>query len=243
MTRRQCLMLLAVCPSIAATADDPWATVLRTAVDDQGRIDFTRLQAAPAALDAAVAAIAREAPNNAPARFPTSADRIAFHINTYNALAMAHVIRSGIPRRLSLLDRMQFFKLSDVVVGGRSISLYDYENDVIRPLGEERVHFALNCMAVSCPRLPRTPFTAANLDAELDAAARLFFSEPRNLQLDPARKIVRLSSILDFYTGDFLKRAPTLIGYANRYVGPPIPDDFRVRFIPYDWTINARLSP
>lgn len=239
MTRRQCLVLLAAGSSIAATPGDPWAAVLRTMVDDRGRIDFARLQVDPAALDATVAEIAREAPNNAPARYPTPADRIAFHLNAYNALAMAHVIRSGVPKRLSLLDRLRFFKLSDVVVGGKSISLYDYENDVIRPLGEERVHFALNCMAVSCPRLPRIPFTPQNLDAELDAAARLFFGEPRNLQLDPSRKIVRLSSIIDFYTEDFLKRAPTLIGYANRYAQAPISDDFRVRFIPYDWTINA----
>ena len=39
------------------------------------------------------------------------------------------------------------------------MSLYTLENDVIRPLGDERVHFALNCMVVSCPRLPRVAFT------------------------------------------------------------------------------------
>ena len=48
-------------------------------------------------------------------------------------------------------------------VGGKTISLYKLENDVIRPLGEERVHFALNCMVVSCPRLPRAAFSAAAL--------------------------------------------------------------------------------
>ena len=111
---------------------------------------------------------------------------------------------------------------------------------MIRPLNEERVHFALNCMAVSCPRLPRTPFTAAGLDAELDAAARLFFAEPRNLQVDPVRRVVRLSSILDFYPEDFLRKAPSLIAYANRYRADPVPLDHNVEFIPYDWTVNAQ---
>lgn len=111
---------------------------------------------------------------------------------------------------------------------------------MIRPLGEERVHLALNCMAVSCPRLPRGPFTAANLDGELGAATRLFLSEPRNLQVDPERQVVRLSAIFEFYTVDFLKRSPSLIAWVNRYRAEPIPSDYRVEFLPYDWTINAQ---
>jgi hypothetical protein len=72
-------------------------------------------------------------------------------------------------------------------------------------------------MAKACPRLPRRPFTAAGIDAELEREARRFFAEPRNLELDPARRTVRLSEILRFYTEDFTKEAPSLIAYANRY--------------------------
>jgi hypothetical protein len=39
---------------------------------------------------------------------------------------------------------------------------------------------------------------------------------------------------------DFLKHAPSLIVYVNRYTAEPIPSDFRVRFDAYDWTVNAR---
>ncbi|MCI0400628.1 MAG: DUF547 domain-containing protein [Gammaproteobacteria bacterium] len=48
------------------------------------------------------------------------------------------------------------------------MSLYAYENDVIRKLGEPRVHFALNCVALGCPILPKKPFTGKWLDAELE---------------------------------------------------------------------------
>ncbi|MGH3849573.1 MAG: DUF547 domain-containing protein, partial [Pseudonocardiaceae bacterium] len=111
---------------------------------------------------------------------------------------------------------------------------------VIRRLGEERVHFALNCMAVSCPRLPRMPFHAATLDAELAREARQFFAEPRNVEVDTAGRTVRLSEILSFYPEDFLAKAPSLIAYANRYRATPIPADYRVAFIPYDWTVNRQ---
>ena len=95
-------------------------------------------------------------------------------------------------------------------------------------------------MSVSCPRLPRRPFTAANLDRELDEATRLFLSEPRNVQVDPARRVVRLSAIFEFYAADFLRRAPSLIAWVNRYRAEPIPADYRVEFLPYDWTVNAQ---
>lgn len=224
----------------AATADAAWATVLSRFVDDQGRVDFRGLVRGGRDLDMAVAGIAAVAPGNAPDAFPTPADRLAFHVNAYNALAMEHVVRRGIPRRLSLLGRLGFFVLSNVTVGGRSLPLYDYENDVIRPLGDERVHFALNCMSVSCPRLPRVPFHAASLDRELDAAARGFLAETRNVQIDDVRHVLRLSSILSFYKADFLAHAPSLADYVNRFRAEPVPVGYRVEFIPYDWTINAQ---
>jgi hypothetical protein len=93
---------------------------------------------------------------------------------------------------------------------------------------------------VSCPRLPRAAFSADALDRELDAAARSFIEEKRNVSVDPVRREVWLSAIFDFYTSDFLRRAPSLIAYVNRYRAEPIPVDFKVRFFDYDWTVNAR---
>jgi hypothetical protein len=78
-------------------------------------------------------------------------------------------------------------------------------------------------MVVGCPRLPRAAFSADALDRELDAAAQLFIEEDRNVSVDPARHEVWLSAIFDFYTRDFLNRAPSLIAYVNRYRAEPIP--------------------
>jgi hypothetical protein len=135
------------------------------------------------------------------------------------------------------------FGLRSIMIGRRSTSLYRFENEVIRPIGDPRVHFALNCMVVSCPRLPRTAFAAAILEHQLEHAARFFVAENRNVLLDPSRRLVYLSTIFDFYTKDFLAQAPSLIAYINRYREKPIPLDYAVRFFGYDWTINAKGSP
>ncbi len=217
-----------------------WTSVLMRRVDDAGRIDFAALTQDHADLDRVVSFVATVDPISQPQRFPDQASRLAFYINAYNALAMHGIVDAGVLKSLSGLTKFSFFYLRKFVVGGKSISLYDLENEVIRPLGEERIHFALNCMVVSCPRLPRAAFSADALDRELDAAARSFIEEKRNVSVDQVRREVWLSAIFDFYTSDFLRRAPSLIAYVNRYRAEPIPVDFKVRFFDYDWTVNAR---
>ncbi len=234
---------LAVAQVMDAPALVHWARVLGTFVNDRGEVDFHRLAKNPADLNTFVDYIAKVSPESAPALFPTRESRLAYHINAYNALAMYNVIDSGIPDSLSGLRKVWFFAFKKFPVGGRAMSLYAYENDVIRPMGDERVHFALNCMSVGCPRLPTVPFTARDLDKQLDREARRFFAEPRNLERVPAIKTVRLSEILKFYREDFLRRSSSLIAYANQYVTNKIPEDYRVEFIDYDWTVNdARVD-
>lgn len=214
-----------------------WGRVLERFVDDEGWVDFAALRADRADLDRYVAFIAAMPPEV----FSAGPERLAHYINSYNALSMYNVLESGIPRTHAGLHKIRFFVLREHVIGGRRRSLYAFENEVIRPLGEPRVHFALNCSAVSCPRLPRTPFRGVELDAQLERDARRFFAEPRNFRVDHGGRIVWLSEIQRFYTDDFVpSHAPSLTAYANRYAPEPAPLDYRVRFTPYDWAIANR---
>ena len=221
-------------------AYDIWDGVLNRFVDRRGRVDFAALADDRAALDRFVAWVYRVGPDSHPERFADRDAVLAYHINAYNALAMYNVLESGIPERLGFLARVRFFALRKVQVGGRPISLLDYENDVIRPLEEPRIHFALNCMVVACPTLPREPFRADTLEARLEREAHAFFADPKHLRVDDEARVVHVSEILDFYTGDFTRPAGSLIAYINRYRDPDIPGDYEVRFIDYDWTVNKQ---
>ena len=214
-----------------------WPSVLREAVDGEGRVDFRRLRTERGALDIAAASIARRAPNTRPAEFPARADQVAFHLNAFNALAMYAVVRTAPPPVLGAQDRLDFMRLTVVVVGGQELSLAQYRDRVIRPLGEERVHFALNDMTRSSPRLRRIPYTAEGLDTQLDAAAREFLDGPR-VQVDRAAGVVRLPAVLERAAPDLLKRAPTLLAYVSRYRQAPVPEGYKAEFVPYDWTLN-----
>ncbi len=217
---------------------EPWGRVLARHVNERGEVDFRAVAADRKELDSFLDHVARVSPRSAPASFPAREDKLAYYLNAYNALSMFNVIDSGFPKSLGAARRLVFFGVKRFAIGGERMSLYTFENDVIRPLGDERVHFALNCMSVGCARLPREPFHPATLNKALDAEAKRFFAEPRNLQVVPEQKLVRVSSILKFYADDFLAKSPTLVSYINRYRDGAIPDDYRIDFIDYDWTVN-----
>jgi hypothetical protein len=217
-----------------------WARVLKTHVDDSGRVDFAGLAADPADLYSYVNYIAHVSPDSQPGQFPDRSTRLAYYINSYNALSMYNVLESDIPDSLAGFEKIRFFLLRRFTIGGKPMSLYTYENKIIRSEGEERVHFALNCMSVSCPRLPRFPFTADQLDGQLQQATNEFFNAPRNLHLDHDRQTVHVSDILRFYEEDFLARSSSLIAYINRYHLEKIPAHYKVTFIKYDWTVNRQ---
>jgi len=195
--------LAAACVSVPPPALEPpaqeqamesWARVLECCVDEAGRIDFAGLSAQPADLERYVAYLARFDA----AALPSAEARLAHAINAYNAMAMYAVIRAGIPRTNAGLRKIRFFYLRRYSIDGVRQSLYAYEKR-IREVGDPRVHFALNCMSVSCPRLPRQPFSAETLDAELEREARRFFAdleggEPRRLHqsLRPGARSARL---------------------------------------------------
>ena len=156
---------------------------------------------------------------------------------------MRGVLERGIPDDFgSFFKRARFFRFRAVTVDGERTNLYDYENDVIRPLGEPRVHFALNCMVRDCPRLPRVPFSGDKLETQLEAAAVEFFNSEKYVRVDDPEKVVRVSAILDFYTEDFTPdgRAQNLITYLNHFRREAVSSDYKLRFLDYDWTINQQ---
>jgi len=225
-----------------ALAQAAWARVLSRFVNDRGEVDFESLAQDRTDLEAYVRHVAATRLDS----LPDGGPRLAHMINAYNALSMYNVVQSGIPATHAGINRLWFFVFARFDVGGRRMPLRSFENDLIRPYArsrhDPRIHFALSCLARACPALPRTPFTAVALDAQLDSATRDFFARAQNYRVDMPSRTVWLSELLDFYPEDFVPdAAESLLAYANRYAPHPAPLTFRVRFTPYDWSIaNSR---
>ena len=172
--------------------------------------------------------------------------RLAFWINAYNILAIDLVVL-GYPvdeiRELGSFFR-PVWKRPAGRVGAREVTLDEIEHRILRPMGEPRIHTAIVCASTSCPSLRREPWTAGDLDAQLDDGLRRFLADPdKGFRLDRERETVHLSRIFDWFSEDFDAHGgalafvkPHLAAADRRWLdrNPGV----RVRFFDYDWSLN-----
>jgi hypothetical protein len=243
-------LLLSACFGARVEVDNPrgrdfsiaaglasWQQVLDAHVDQRGMVDFQALAADPDDLDHFVAVIA-----NADLEPLDDSHTLAFHINAYNALAMKGILIHDIPESLSgMLDRAGFFKGDEYRIAGAWWTLSAYENEVIRDFPEPRLHAAINCMSLSCPRLRQEAYAGDRLDAQLAAAMFDFVTDQDHVRYDPTTDTVHLSKILEWYRADFPgESGADLIAYLNRWRQDPIPTDATVTYNDYDWTVISQ---
>lgn len=220
-----------------------WEKVLKKYVDENGKVAFQKLASDYTDLLFYLNYIAKADMRIKSQNIKDRKKKLAFLVNSYNALAMYGVVYHKIPKDFNgFIDRARFFKFTEFNVGGRHISLYDYENKIIRPVGDPRVHFALNCMVVDCPRLPDKPFDPEFLDSQLNEAAIEFLNDPKKVSVNHSKKEVVVSEILKFYKEDFVNpgQSASLLEYVNKFRKDKIPSTYSIRFFKYDWTVNTQ---
>ncbi|MGQ0587493.1 MAG: DUF547 domain-containing protein [Gammaproteobacteria bacterium] len=218
--------------------EEAWARVLKASVDQAGRIDFNAVLANHEDLDRYVAWIYERSPERWPEFYRTRAQVIAYHVNAYNALTIYNLLTAGVPGELASSDRKKLFQFRKLLVGGQPMSLDEYHENVIRALGEPRLHFAVTRLVAGDPVLAREPYRASTLDQQLDRAARAFFADTRNLSVDRERRRITLSPLMELYAADFLRVAPSLTAYADAFTDAPLPEGYAVEFTDFDWTVR-----
>ena len=174
-------------------------------------------------------------------------EQFAFWTNAYNIFAIDVVVK-GRPEN-SIRDLGNFlspvWKKEAGKVNGKPVTLDQIEHEILRPMGDARVHGAVVCASLSCPPLRREPYRAETLDAQLDDNVRRWLADPRKgVRVDAGRNTVHLSSILKWFSEDFEKDGG-VVAFAQKYApeadakwlaANPNP---RVRYIDYDWSVNA----
>ena len=177
------------------------------------------------------------------------AEQLAFWINAYNAITLDRVLSAypvssitKIAPTLSVLPGKGVWKEKHRVAG-REISLDDIEHQALRRLfADPRIHFAINCASKSCPPLAARAYTAARIDAELDAATRRFVRSGRYNTIAPGKPWA-LSKIFEWYGDDFAAAAGSVPAFVLSYLPDGSArgiDPAKVRWSAraYDWSLN-----
>lgn len=198
-----------------------------------------------------------------PAALGSASDEVqlAFWINAYNACMLDRVSANYPIRknaglvgsiRNAFADRPDnsVWQIRDVFTGpfcdvaGATRSLDQIEHEIIRPTwGEPRIHFAVNCAALSCPPLAAEAYVPERLDDQLDRAVRGLVANPEHFLIDRSGAgSLTLNRVLDWYGDDFGGRNG-LLDFFARYVSQEDAEVLRrpsldVRFFEYDWTLN-----
>ena len=169
-------------------------------------------------------------------------EQMAYWINAYNAFTIKLIvdhypvagikdIRPGLPFVNSVWD------ISFINIAGRKYDLNQIEHNILRPLFKDaRIHAAINCASVSCPRLRAGAYTADRLEEQLDAAMRAFLLD--DVRNQPRGSTAQLSAIFSWFSGDFERDRGSVRAYINTYLPEPVPATVDIRYLPYDWRLN-----
>lgn len=168
-------------------------------------------------------------------------EKLAFYLNAYNANILDRILKdypTKGPGGGGLFGRNRFFKRQDLWIAGQSLSFDQLENAIIRPqFNEPRIHFALNCASSSCPPLHPKAFRAVSLNQALDTLTKAFVNQNASGVHASGQKAIAVSKIFDWYEEDF-KPAGGVLAYINQYRTSPFPEDTKVSYQKYHWTLN-----
>ena len=175
----------------------------------------------------------------------TKEEKLAFWINVYNIMA-AKMVLDNYPVT-SIKDAGSLFtsvwKKPVGVVAGKERTLNEIEHEILRKMGEPRIHVAIVCASVSCPDLRKEAYTADKLDSQLDDQMTTFLANPKKgLTVDKKKGYLYLSSIFKWFEEDFESK-----GGVRAYIAPYAPaplqtsvqnDNLTVYYLDYDWGLN-----
>ena len=231
--------------SVSDADHHSWSMLLGRYVDEQGNVDYAGWQKSTEGLQALDAYLNHlsQADLDTQASRPA---RMAFWINAYNAVTMRGILReyptTSIQNHVSRFGGYNIWRDLLLLVDGKPYSLGQMEHDILRPMQEPRIHFAIVCASRGCPRLLDEAYTPARLEDQLTLGARSFFADPTKFRYESETNTIYVSPILNWYASDFGSNQREQF----KTIAPFLPSDEarritaqpRVRFLDYDWSLN-----
>ncbi len=190
----------------------------RKYINAQGLVDYKGLKSELPAMKTFIDQISAVSPESHSQLFPDGGEQLRFWMTAYNAWVM-YIAASEYPSKGALWNFVGLFRNRDIKLGGRDSSLEELEHKIIRARYKEpRIHFYINCAAISCPPLWQGAIAPGKTWDVLDKSAKRFINDPRNVKFDPATKKLQLSKIFDWFKDDFLTYLKDKKGIAQPHI-------------------------
>ena len=228
-----------------------WDMLLKKYVDDNGYVNYKAWHASSVDQKALTAYLNQLSKAN-PKQPASNNAKLAFWINAYNAVTVHGILReyptSSIRNHTAKVIGYNIWRDLQLVVGGQAISLEGIEHQILRKMNEPRIHFAIVCASIGCPRLLNQAYSASEVEKQLDVNTKDFFSRPQNFRFDQQNKRFYLSSILSWFGTDFGANQAVQL----KTIAPWLPDQtarnaarqnsVRISFLDYNWKLNDQAN-
>lgn len=170
----------------------------------------------------------------------TKDERLAFYINAYNILAIKMVLDHWPVKSIKDIGSLfsSVWKKEVGMINGRTTTLNEIEHEILRPMGEPRIHMAIVCASVSCPDLRNEAYKASSLNKQLNEQSRLFLNN-RGKGMFIKKDTVYVSKIFDWFEKDF-ERLGGVRAFISQY-RKDVPMHASIDAdINYDWQLNNK---
>jgi hypothetical protein len=170
-------------------------------------------------------------------------DQLAYWINAYNAFTIQLIIRhyplksiKDIGSKIKIPFVNTPWDIKFIRIGKETYDLNNIEHGILREkFNEPRIHFAIVCASVSCPKLLNEAYEGARLEQQLDKQARAFINDPTRNRI--TAKQADLSKIFSWFKGDFTKKG-SLNDFINQYANLKITPNTKISSLNYNWNLN-----
>lgn len=217
---------------------DIFDELLQKYVTEEGWVNYKGFDAERSRFQSYLDILSQNPPNTT---HWNEAERLTYWINAYNAFTIELILQHyplktirDIGGKFPMINSswdVKFFQL-----GGADFDLNTIEHEILRKnFDEPRIHFAIVCASISCPRLLNQAFTADKVYEQLELQAIDFANRDSKNRI--TKEKAELSQIFEWYKVDFTK-GQSLIEYINQYSQVKIERNTKVSFIEYDWGLN-----
>lgn len=209
-----------------------WDKLLKKHVNAEGLVDYKGFKNDKSKLDAYLKMFSQQNPSDD----WSVQELLAYYINLYNAATVKLIVENYPVNSIKDIDGP--WTKGRVAIGTNNLSLGGIENGILRKMNEPRIHFAINCASISCPKLLDEAYTAAKINEQLDRVTKSFINSAEN---DISANNPKLSSIFDWYQKDFTVNGKTdVIGYINQYSKTKINANATITYKNYNWNLNEQ---
>jgi len=217
-----------------------WTDLLQMYVHN-GVVDYGGFKVEESKLDRYLDVLATTDPNRL-----SHDEQFAFFINAYNAWTIKLILTAW-PDVQSIKDLGGFLKTpwqkAFVSLNGGTMTLDDIEHRILRPrFKDPRVHFAINCAAVSCPPLRSEAYVGHRIDEQLNDSTRSFLNDSKNYRFEGHQFYI--SRIFKWFGEDFNDDP---LGFYLKFAEEPLKTDLEksqsdidIEYLDYNWALNGK---